>query len=146
MGELPQERLLIADIAVASAEFVFEKTREFCKDRQAFGRSIDKFQVRALPTLAILCVACTPGAVADPDPRRSTPTNLPRLRRNALWDAPSSTTACEIPRVGEGRIDCAALARARLSHLPAPHLPSRARRRRVAQGTPCADGSCDRFQ
>ena len=39
MKELPQERLLIADMAVASAEAMFEWTRDFVADRKAFGRT-----------------------------------------------------------------------------------------------------------
>jgi long-chain-acyl-CoA dehydrogenase len=37
MSELPQERLLVADMALASAEACFEWTRTFLKDRSAFG-------------------------------------------------------------------------------------------------------------
>ncbi|MEV4562279.1 acyl-CoA dehydrogenase family protein [Nonomuraea sp. NPDC049419] len=44
MGNLPQERLSIAVAAVAAAEAVLEETIEYCKTRQAFGRSIGSFQ------------------------------------------------------------------------------------------------------
>lgn len=44
MNELPQERLLIADMAVAAAESCYELTREFVKDRKAFGRTIADLQ------------------------------------------------------------------------------------------------------
>lgn len=45
MKELPQERLLIADIGIASAEGIFEVTRDYVSDRKAFGKSIADFQV-----------------------------------------------------------------------------------------------------
>ena len=48
MQELPQERLLIADIAQASAEFMFETTREYVKQRKAFGSTISRLQVGPL--------------------------------------------------------------------------------------------------
>ncbi|MET8869177.1 acyl-CoA dehydrogenase family protein [Nonomuraea sp. NPDC004580] len=44
MNNLPQERLSIAVAAVAAAEAVLEETIEYCKTRQAFGRSIGSFQ------------------------------------------------------------------------------------------------------
>ncbi|MFI6743325.1 acyl-CoA dehydrogenase family protein [Nonomuraea sp. NPDC050451] len=44
MHNLPQERLSIAVGAVAAAEAVLEETIEYCKTRQAFGRSIGSFQ------------------------------------------------------------------------------------------------------
>ncbi|MFG6200405.1 acyl-CoA dehydrogenase family protein [Nonomuraea sp. JJY05] len=44
MNNLPQERLSIAVGAVAAAEAVLEETIEYCKTRQAFGRSIGSFQ------------------------------------------------------------------------------------------------------
>ncbi|MCK2215039.1 acyl-CoA dehydrogenase family protein [Actinomadura sp. ATCC 31491] len=44
MHNLPQERLSIAVAAVAAAETVLEQTIEYCKTRQAFGRSIGSFQ------------------------------------------------------------------------------------------------------
>ncbi|MFC4530304.1 acyl-CoA dehydrogenase family protein [Sphaerisporangium dianthi] len=44
MMNLPQERLSIAVAAVAAAESVLETTIEYCKNRQAFGRNIGKFQ------------------------------------------------------------------------------------------------------
>eukprot|EP00759_Apiculatamorpha_spiralis_P005242 PhF_6_TR13190/c1_g2_i2/m.20828/K00255/ACADL; long-chain-acyl-CoA dehydrogenase len=40
MTELPTERLLIADTAVATSEACFEWTREYVKNRQAFGKRI----------------------------------------------------------------------------------------------------------
>ncbi|MET8384130.1 acyl-CoA dehydrogenase family protein [Streptosporangium canum] len=44
MGNLPQERLSIAVMAVAAAETVLQTTIEYCKSRKAFGRSIGSFQ------------------------------------------------------------------------------------------------------
>ncbi|OUC97065.1 acyl-CoA dehydrogenase family protein [Streptosporangium minutum] len=44
MGNLPQERLSIAVMAVAAAETVLQATIEYCKSRKAFGRSIGSFQ------------------------------------------------------------------------------------------------------
>ncbi len=44
MTNLAQERLVVAVGSQASAEQVLADTIEYCKDRQAFGRSISKFQ------------------------------------------------------------------------------------------------------
>ncbi|GAA4222681.1 alkylation response protein AidB-like acyl-CoA dehydrogenase [Streptosporangium album] len=44
MGNLPQERLSIAVMAVAAAETVLRATIEYCKNRKAFGRTIGSFQ------------------------------------------------------------------------------------------------------
>ncbi|MEV5414277.1 acyl-CoA dehydrogenase family protein [Thermopolyspora sp. NPDC052614] len=44
MANLPQERLSIAVAAVAASEAILEQTIEYCRNRQAFGRSIGKFQ------------------------------------------------------------------------------------------------------
>mmetsp|Transcript_90969 Transcript_90969/g.259654 ORF Transcript_90969/g.259654 Transcript_90969/m.259654 type:complete len:333 (+) Transcript_90969:499-1497(+) len=44
MNELPQERLLIADMGVASAEAVFEQTKNYTMERQAFGGSLANLQ------------------------------------------------------------------------------------------------------
>ena len=45
MQELPQERLLIADMAVAASEAAFEWTRTYMKERFAFGRPLIKQQL-----------------------------------------------------------------------------------------------------
>uniref|UniRef100_A0A673FWM6 Long-chain specific acyl-CoA dehydrogenase, mitochondrial n=1 Tax=Sinocyclocheilus rhinocerous TaxID=307959 RepID=A0A673FWM6_9TELE len=45
MNELPQERLNIAVMALASSEFMFEETRNFVMQRKAFGRTIADLQV-----------------------------------------------------------------------------------------------------
>jgi len=45
MHELPQERLLIADMAVAASEAAFEWTRTYTKERKAFKQTIADFQL-----------------------------------------------------------------------------------------------------
>lgn len=45
MSELPQERLLIADQAVAACESLYEITRSYVKERKAFGSSLSNLQV-----------------------------------------------------------------------------------------------------
>ncbi|HEY7145719.1 MAG TPA: acyl-CoA dehydrogenase family protein [Streptosporangiaceae bacterium] len=44
MQNLPRERVSIGSTALAMAEKVFEDTLAYCKQRQAFGRPIGKFQ------------------------------------------------------------------------------------------------------
>lgn len=44
MQELPQERLLIADMGVASAEAVFEMSREYTRERKAFKGTLSDLQ------------------------------------------------------------------------------------------------------
>lgn len=44
MGELPQERLSIAVSAIAAAEAALSWTVDYCKEREAFGQPIGKFQ------------------------------------------------------------------------------------------------------
>ncbi|KNC83373.1 long-chain specific acyl-CoA dehydrogenase, mitochondrial [Sphaeroforma arctica JP610] len=44
MDELPQERLLIADMGVSQAEKVFEITRAYIKERKAFGKPLAALQ------------------------------------------------------------------------------------------------------
>jgi alkylation response protein AidB-like acyl-CoA dehydrogenase len=44
MRNLPRERLAIGATALAGAERVFELTLAYCKERQAFGRPIGRFQ------------------------------------------------------------------------------------------------------
>jgi acyl-CoA dehydrogenase len=44
MQNLPRERLAIGATALAGAETVFAATLAYCKERQAFGRAIGKFQ------------------------------------------------------------------------------------------------------
>lgn len=40
-----QERLLIADIAISACEFMFEETRNYVKQRKAFGKTVAHIQV-----------------------------------------------------------------------------------------------------
>lgn len=47
MQELPQERLLVAEMAIASAEACFEWTRTFLKERIAFGKPLTEKQTVA---------------------------------------------------------------------------------------------------
>jgi len=44
MTELPQERLLIGDMGIAAAEACYEWTREYIKERKAFGSTISSLQ------------------------------------------------------------------------------------------------------
>ncbi|KAG5833617.1 hypothetical protein ANANG_G00277790 [Anguilla anguilla] len=44
MNELPQERLVIACMAIASCEFMFEETRNYVIQRKAFGKTIAHLQ------------------------------------------------------------------------------------------------------
>ena len=44
MEELPQERLLIADMGIAAAEACYEQTRDYVKQRKAFGSELAKLQ------------------------------------------------------------------------------------------------------
>lgn len=44
MQELPQERLLISNLCMAACEFMFEETRDYVKQRKAFGRRIADLQ------------------------------------------------------------------------------------------------------
>ena len=45
MTQLPQERLTIGVLCAAHAEWMFETTREYVKQRKAFGRTISALQV-----------------------------------------------------------------------------------------------------
>jgi long-chain-acyl-CoA dehydrogenase len=42
LPQLPQERLLIASMGVAAAEACFEMTRDYVKERKAFGTTLFK--------------------------------------------------------------------------------------------------------
>ncbi|KAL8618484.1 hypothetical protein ACOMHN_049901 [Nucella lapillus] len=44
MQELPQERLLIATMGQAACEWMFEETRNYVRQRKAFGRTLSKLQ------------------------------------------------------------------------------------------------------
>lgn len=45
MQELPQERLIIAGMGIASCEWMFEETRNYVRQRKAFGKTISNLQV-----------------------------------------------------------------------------------------------------
>merc|ERR1711879_316958 len=47
MKELPQERLLIGAMSNANCEYMFETTRDYIRDRKAFGGPISKLQTIA---------------------------------------------------------------------------------------------------
>ncbi|XP_069434338.1 long-chain specific acyl-CoA dehydrogenase, mitochondrial isoform X2 [Ovis canadensis] len=44
MQELPQERLIISETAVSASEFMFEETRDYVKQRKAFGKTVADLQ------------------------------------------------------------------------------------------------------
>ena len=45
MNELPQERLIIGMMAIGSCEYMFEETRNYVRERKAFGKTLSKLQV-----------------------------------------------------------------------------------------------------
>uniref|UniRef100_A0AAZ1XSL6 Acyl-CoA dehydrogenase/oxidase C-terminal domain-containing protein n=1 Tax=Oreochromis aureus TaxID=47969 RepID=A0AAZ1XSL6_OREAU len=45
MNELPQERLPVADMVIASCEFMFEETRNYVMQRKAFCKTVAHLQV-----------------------------------------------------------------------------------------------------
>jgi acyl-CoA dehydrogenase len=44
MSELPQERLIIAVTSIAAAQKAFDITRDYVRERKAFGQSVSDFQ------------------------------------------------------------------------------------------------------
>lgn len=50
-----QERLLIADMAISSCEFMFEETRNYVLQRKAFGKTIAHLQVWGTLTTEAIC-------------------------------------------------------------------------------------------
>ncbi|KAG7280347.1 hypothetical protein CRUP_024139 [Coryphaenoides rupestris] len=56
MNELPQERLLIADMAISSCEFMFEETRNYVMQRKAFGKTIAHLQHKLAELKTEICV------------------------------------------------------------------------------------------
>ena len=56
MQELPQERLLIADMGLAASEWMFEETREYTKQRKAFGRTLSHLQVCIYQFVSTRCI------------------------------------------------------------------------------------------
>jgi long-chain-acyl-CoA dehydrogenase len=65
MKELPQERLLIAGMAQASSEFMFETTRAYCKERVAFGGPLVKLQTVAHKLAALKAEIVSTRALVD---------------------------------------------------------------------------------
>lgn len=53
-----KERLLIADMALAGCEFMFEETRNYVKQRKAFGKTIAHLQVSLNWDACRLILAC----------------------------------------------------------------------------------------
>ncbi|XP_068877896.1 long-chain specific acyl-CoA dehydrogenase, mitochondrial [Aphelocoma coerulescens] len=65
MAELPQERLLIADMALAGCEFMFEETRNYVKQRKAFGKTIAHLQTVQHKLAEIKTQICVARAFMD---------------------------------------------------------------------------------
>ena len=65
MSELPQERLLIADMGVAAAEAVFEWTRAYTNDRAAFKGTLANLQVVAHKLAEMKTDVCVGRAFVD---------------------------------------------------------------------------------
>ena len=60
MNELPQERLTIGINAVASAEWLFEQTRQYVGQRKAYGKvlsSLQTVQHKLVDMKTEICVA-----------------------------------------------------------------------------------------
>ena len=77
MQNLPRERLAIGATALAGAEKVFEDTLEYCRQRQAFGRLIGRFQhirfvLAEMATELAVARAFTDRAVLEHDAGRLT--------------------------------------------------------------------------
>lgn len=60
MNNLQEERLMGAVMATYAAEWALEKAKQYCKEREAFGKQIGKFQVirHKLAEMAIKVEAC----------------------------------------------------------------------------------------
>ncbi|XP_038642406.1 long-chain specific acyl-CoA dehydrogenase, mitochondrial [Scyliorhinus canicula] len=65
MTELPQERLLIADLALANCEFMFEETRKYVKQRKAFGKTVADLQTVQHKLAEIKTQICVGRAFVD---------------------------------------------------------------------------------
>jgi long-chain-acyl-CoA dehydrogenase len=65
MNELPQERLLIADMAVASAEAVFELSRAYTNERKAFKGNLSDLQTVSHKLAEMKTEACVGRAFVD---------------------------------------------------------------------------------
>ena len=55
MEQLPQERLMIAVHSIATCEAVFEATREWVKQRKAFGRRVADLQTVQVGLPSLWC-------------------------------------------------------------------------------------------
>ena len=65
MQELPQERLIIGGMAIASCEFMFEETRNYVKMRKAFGKTLSHLQtvqhklaISVFNSASLCCTVC----------------------------------------------------------------------------------------
>ncbi|VFV45275.1 long-chain specific acyl- [Lynx pardinus] len=56
MQELPQERLLIAEMGLSASEFMFEETRNYVRQRKAFGKTIAHLQHKLAELKTHICV------------------------------------------------------------------------------------------
>ncbi|XP_059503624.1 long-chain specific acyl-CoA dehydrogenase, mitochondrial [Stegostoma tigrinum] len=65
MTELPQERLLIADMALANCEFMFEETRKYVRQRKVFGKTVADLQTVQHKLAEIKTQTCVGRAFVD---------------------------------------------------------------------------------
>ncbi|TKS66628.1 Long-chain specific acyl-CoA dehydrogenase, mitochondrial [Collichthys lucidus] len=84
MNELPQERLVIAGMAVASCEFMFEETRSYVLQRKAFGKTIAHLQTVQHKLAELKTEICVARAFVD---------NCLQLHTEKRLDATSASMA-----------------------------------------------------
>ncbi|XP_020864438.1 long-chain specific acyl-CoA dehydrogenase, mitochondrial [Phascolarctos cinereus] len=65
MAELPQERLVISEIAISACEFMFEETRNYVKQRKAFGKTIAHIQTVQHKLAELKTCICVTRAFVD---------------------------------------------------------------------------------
>lgn len=65
MQELPQERLIIAGMGIASCEWMFEETRNYVRQRKAFGKTISNLQTVQHKLAEIKTEVCVGRAFVD---------------------------------------------------------------------------------
>ncbi|KAL3835770.1 hypothetical protein ACJMK2_021251 [Sinanodonta woodiana] len=65
MQELPQERLIIAGLAQASTEWMFEETRQYVRQRKAFGKTLSNLQTIQHKLAEIKTEVCIGRAFVD---------------------------------------------------------------------------------
>ncbi|KAK3606733.1 hypothetical protein CHS0354_006511 [Potamilus streckersoni] len=65
MQELPQERLIIADMAQASTEWMFEETRQYVRQRKAFNKTLSYLQTIQHKLAEIKTEVCIGRAFVD---------------------------------------------------------------------------------